>query len=132
MTQFSAWLSAEAKAERGGILWKRPIVRGQVFSFLMPIPADVSADSFAASLRLSPDAQGASLADFSVSVGAFEDDVTLVTFSLAAAQTDALPADDQGDGIVEVVGDVIHTPSGSSDPERIAAFVFQISGRVTA
>lgn len=131
-TQWSAWLAAEKAAGRGGDIYPEAIVRGLAFSMLLPIPLDVSADGFKASLRLSPDAPGAALADFTVALGSFADGVTPITLSLTAAQTGgaALAGDGDGDGLAEMVFELLHIPAGGA-AQRANAMVLLVSGRVT-
>jgi hypothetical protein len=93
--------------------------------------ADVSADTFTASIRLSPDAAGSTLADFAVMVGAYANDETPLTLTLTAAQTAALPADEDGDSLVELVFDILRTPQGLSEPGRFAGGNIYVSGKVT-
>lgn len=129
-TQWNEWLAAERAAGRGGVIWPDPIVRGLPFRFVLNIPADVSGDTFKAALRAAPDAAGAVLAAFTVTVGSFASGLTPVTFDLSESAVDALPADGAGEGLTELVGDILHLPA-SGIPVRMAAFVFPISGKVT-
>lgn len=129
-TQWNEWLAAERAAQRGGFVWREPIVRGLPFRFILSTPADVSGDAFKLSLRAAPDAAGAVLASFTVTVGDFEDGKTLVTFDLSEAAVDGLPSGSAATGLAELVGDILHIPA-SGIPARMAAFVFLISGKVT-
>lgn len=128
--EWSAWLAAEKAAGRGGIAWPEPIVRGLPFEMALNIPFDVSTADFAASLRLSPDAAGAALADFTVDVGDFADGVTPVTFALTDTQTNGLPADANGDGLVALAMDALYLPA-VGNPRRSFALALLVSGRVT-
>ena len=128
-TQWGAWLAAEKAAGRGGIVWPVPIVRGLEFVISLPIPADVSADDFAASVGLTPGA--APLVNFTINVGSFVSGVTLVTLTMSA--TDSLltgAGDGDGDGLAEVVCDVLYLPAAGG-ALRSAAFVIPVSGAVT-
>ena len=52
-TQWSNWLAAESAAGRSGIVLSgHPIVRGQAYELVLPIPADVSGDAFDGAQRL--------------------------------------------------------------------------------
>lgn len=130
LTQWKTWLAAEKAAGRGGAIWPDPIVRGLPFRFTLAIPADVSADAFKLQLCAAPDADGDPLASFTVTVGDFADGITPVTFDLPASAVDALPPDTGGEGLVGLVGDILHLPADGI-PARAAAFVFPISGKVT-
>src|SRR3546814_11215484 len=87
----------------------RAIDRGLPYVYVMAIGMDVSADSFEASIRAAPDAAGAALADFDVTVGAFADGVTTITLELSDTQTAALPSAGDADGLEEMVFDMLWT-----------------------
>ena len=108
----------------------KSIVRGRPYSLSFAVEYDVSGDVFLASLRQIPDAEGATRADFAVDVGAFTDGVTVVTLSLTTGQTNALPADGNFDGVLELVFDLIRTPAGG-DAYRFLGGVIPVSGKVT-
>lgn len=129
-TKWVDWLAAESAAGRGGIVWPDPIVRGLAFSIVVPFPADVSGADFAAELRTAPDATGAALAAFTVTVGSYAAGVTPVTFALTDTATATLPTDDDGNGLEEVVMDALYLPA-VGDPMRSFAVVVPISGAVT-
>ena len=110
-SQWKDWLRQEKAASRGGVQWPEAIVRGLPFTMVLPIPMDVSADAFAASVALSPG--GAVIEDFAVDVGAYEDDATIVTLSLTGAQTLFAGASDGDlDGLTELVFVMRYTPAG--------------------
>ena len=128
-TQWGAWLAAEMGAGRGGIVWPDPIVRGTEFKIELPIPADVSGDAFAASVGLSPGV--APLVNFAVTVGSYAAGITLVTLTLSATDTLLAGAEDgDGDGLAEVVCDVLYLPAAGG-ALRATAFVIPVSGAVT-
>lgn len=132
-TRWSAFLAAEKAAGRGGIVWPEPIVRGLPFFLRLPIPGDVTGDDFKASLRLSPDADGAVVAEMSVNIGPFGGAETLVVLGLTPTQTalgGVLPGDADGDGLAEVLCDVLYHPAGG-DWLRCMAVSIPISGRIT-
>src|SRR5690606_24447939 len=93
-TQWDDWLRKLAADGKGGLGLRgkpaiRAIDRGLPYEYQMAIGADVSADAFSASIRATPDATGATLADFTVTVGSYADEVTPVTLSLTDVQTAA-------------------------------------------
>src|SRR3546814_20211866 len=106
----------------------RAIDRGLPYVYVMAIGMDVSADSFEASIRAAPDAAGAALADFDVTVGAFADGVTTITLALSDTQTDALPSDGDAAGLAAMVFDMLWTPTRGSQ-QRFLAGVIQVSGK---
>jgi len=127
-SQWDTWLRELAAAGKGGAIVKA-IDRGLPYSLSLEIPMDVSADAFAASLKVAPDAASAE-ADFTVGVGAYAAGVTVVTLSLSAALTAALTADGDADGVEELVFDLLHTPSGGTQ-QRFIAGAMPILGKVT-
>lgn len=128
-TQHKDWLRALASAGKGGVTLPQ-IDRGLPYDLVVKIPLDVSGDTFAASLRVAPDAAGSTLADFTVSVGAWDGTYSPVTFSLTATQVNALPSDDDADGLTELVMDILRTPSGGSEYRYLAGNIY-VSGKVT-
>ena len=74
---------------------------------------------------------GATLADFTVTVGAYASGVTPVALSLTSGQTTALTADADLDGLEEFVFDILWTPSGGTQ-QRLMGGIIKISGKVTA
>src|SRR3546814_686027 len=135
MTAWDDWLRKLSADGKGGLGLRgqpqmRAIDRGLPYVYVMAIGMDVSADSFEASIRAAPDAAGAALADFDVTVGAFADGVTTITLELSDTQTAALPSDGDADGLEEMVFDMLWTPSGGTQ-QRFLAGVIQVSGKVT-
>lgn len=130
MTQHGDWLRSLASAGKGGVELP-PIDRGLPYELILNVPIDVSGDSFSASLRVSPDASGSTLADFSVSVGSWDGTYTPVTLSLTDTQVNALPSDDDADGRVELVMDVLRDPSGSAIEYRFFGGNIYVNGKVT-
>lgn len=133
--QWDAWLRDLVADGKGGLgLPGRPkmrsIVRGEAYEYTFAIAMDMTADSFAASLRASPDAAGFTLADFTVTVGAFASGVTPITLSLPADAFDALLEDGDFDGLEEAVFDIKWTPAGGSE-QRLMGGTITISGKVT-
>lgn len=131
-SQHQDWLAAMRAAGKGGVTLPQ-IDRGLAYALTLKIPLDVSADSFAASLRLAPDAAGATLADFTVSVGSWDGTYTPVTFSLTKTTVDGFASsipDGDGNGLAEAVIDVLRTPSGEDQYRYLAGNIY-ISGKVT-
>jgi hypothetical protein len=129
-TQWGAWLRELKAARKGGIQYK-PIRRDLPYSLVFAFDADFSGDAFAASLRIAPDASGSTLADFTVSVGDYTDGATNVTLTLTKSQVNALPSDDDFDGLAEVVFDLLHTPSGGEQYQLLGGTILLI-GKVTS
>jgi len=117
-TLWADWLAAERAAGRSGlVLTSHPIVRGQNYEIVLPIPADVSGDAFDAAIYVGPDADNSALASFTVTVGSYDSGAgtTTVTLSLAASLTDdEPPADSDFDGLAECIFKMNHTPSGGN------------------
>lgn len=128
-TQHSDWLRANASAGKGGVTLPQ-IDRGLPYELVVKVPLDVSADAFAGSLRVAPDASGSTLADFTVTVGAWDGTYTPVTFALTSTQVDALPVDGDADGLTELVMDILRTPSGGTEYRYLAGNIY-VSGKVT-
>jgi hypothetical protein len=126
-TQWSAWLAAEKAAGRSGVVFsQKPIVRGEAYELVLPIPGDVSGDAFAAAIYLTPDADDSALASFTVDVGSYDSEAgtTDVTLSLAATATDdEPPADADGDGLAEAVFKMTYTPSGGSAARALSLVI---------
>jgi hypothetical protein len=70
--------------------------------------------TFTADLKASPDAAGAALASFTITVGTPASGVTPVTFTLLGSAHTSIPADTDGDGVTEVFMQVDYTPDGGS------------------
>src|SRR5690606_29289646 len=104
--------------------------RGLAYEYTLAIGADLSADAFEASLRASPDAAGATLADFTITVGSYADSVTPITLELTEEETAALPIDGNADGLETMVFDILWTPSGGTE-QRLMGGIIQVSGKVT-
>jgi len=115
-TQWSNWLAAESAAGRSGIVLSgHPIVRGQAYELVLPIPADVSGDAFDGALYVGPDSENEALVSFSVTVGGYSGGFTNVTLALSATDTDdEPPADANLDGLSEVILKLNYTPSGGA------------------
>lgn len=132
-TQWADWLSVEAAGQRGGIvLTSEAIIRGMAWTMECSVDADYSADAFKAWMRIAPDAAGAAI-ECTVVVGAYGSVTageTPITLSLTKVQVATLPTDNDGNGLEEVLLDVLHTPSGG-DQYRWFAVSIPVSGKVT-
>jgi len=128
-SQWNAWLTQLARDDQGGLALEMPaIVRGLPWAAVFRFAADYSDNSFAGGVSMAPDSD-AVLHNFeSVVAGAFSGGVTDVTATLSAAQTDAMPADDEATGLVELVFELRRTPLGAGTM-RAAAGVVVVSGR---
>lgn len=107
------------------------IPRGLDWSVTLNFGIDWSADSFFMSLREEPDAPDPTTVDVTINVGAYSGGVTPVTLSLTAAQTAALPADDNGDDLKELFYDILRQTGGAGAKRRIMAGNIYVSGKVT-
>lgn len=121
-TTFDAWLAACAAAGKGGARWVWTATRGLAFGIVLDLDGDWTGTAMAAYVRQQPDAAGAALVDFSVTgpvVVTVGDIVTSAfTFTLAAGSgansTGALPADTDGDGVVDLPLFITLTESGGT------------------
>jgi hypothetical protein len=92
-------------------------------------PGNMTTATLEAAVKASPDA-AAELATFTIGTPSFADGKTTWSLSLTGAQTGALPADGDGDGVEFFIYDILFTPSGGT-AERIAGGLFPVSGFVT-
>lgn len=127
-TQWDTWLAELKAAGKGGIRAKA-IDRGLPYEYAMSIPLDVSSDTFTASLRVSPDASGSTIEDFTVDVGTYGAEVagkTIVTLSLTQTQTAFADVPDGDlDGVEELVFDILRNNT------RFLGGIMPIAGKVT-
>lgn len=130
ISQWGNWLRQLAADGKGGATLPS-IDRGLPYTLRMAVPLDVSGDSFLAALRLGPDADDPVLATFTVAVGDFADDYTVVEFALDDTTTDALPGDDDFDGLAELVFDILRKRQEESRYHRFVAGNVFVSGKVT-
>jgi hypothetical protein len=125
MTPYADWL-ASLGALRADL---PPSVRGLAVSHTLTYPGNVTAATLAGSVKASPDAP-TELAVFTIGTPTFADGVTTWAISLTGAQTLALPADTDGDGVTTLIYDLLLTlPGGTA--HRIAGGLFTVSGFVT-
>ena len=125
-TQHGDWMRRLAADGKGGVLLPS-ITRGEAYQTSFTLPLNVTADTFTAALSIAPDV--APLATFTVTNSAFDGEFSTVTLTLSKATVDALPADDDANGLTELVYSVQRTPSGGSETRLFAGNVF-ISGEV--
>src|SRR3546814_13232097 len=117
MTAWDDWLRKLSADGKGGLGLRgqpqmRAIDRGLAYAYVMAVGMDVSADSFEASIRAAPDAAGATLTDFDVTVGAYAEGITSITLELPATQTTALPSTGHQHGFEELFFALSLTPGG--------------------
>lgn len=125
-TQWDNWLAALKAAGKGGQSFPQlTIDRGLDYSKVLAFGADLSGDTITASLRASPDAANPTLADFAVTVGSYSGGTTEITLELTIAETAALPADTDVDGVEEFVFDILRNGS------RLMAGTIPLAGKVT-
>lgn len=134
LSTWEDWLQKLARDGKGGLGGRgrpeiRAIDRGLDYEYIFAIEADLSADTLTASIKASPDA-GSSLADFTVAIGSYTNDMTEVTLSLTDAETAALPSDTDFNGLEEMVFDILWTPLGGVE-QRLMGGVIYVSGKVT-
>jgi hypothetical protein len=135
MTTFDDWLRqlrAAGKLAPAGI----SIDRGLPFNWTMAIGGDWTGATVTSSLRLSPDAAGAPVRDFTVNPMGYSPtlDATEYKLSLTKNETAGLPADTDGDGLVQLAWDVLLLPDGGSvdlDTIRLFGQVATVTGKVT-
>lgn len=127
MSTFDAWVRQLAATRKGPAPMQ--IDRGLPFSARFVIGAPM-AGSVSAAIRLAPDAGGAVLVAFTASAVTVEGDYAEFTLSLTKVQTAALPADTDGDALVELAYDVLFTPTGGTQT-RLFGGVATVAGKVT-
>ena len=126
-SQWTEWLAAERAAGRSGIvLSARPIVRGQAYELVLPIPGDLTDATFAASLHVSPGSAAISDVTFDADLAAFDAEAgtTTLTLSLSATETDTeLPTDANLDGLAEVIFKLDFTPDGGEQSRAMGLVI---------
>lgn len=131
-TTFDDWLRHLRAAKQGPVSIN--IDRGVPFAWSFAIKDNLSASKVRASLRLEPDSSGAVIVAFNVTgprvVTVPDGTFTIFDLSLSDAQTSSLPADGDGDGLVQLAFDTLLAPTGTSF-QRIFAGAATVSGKVT-
>lgn len=127
--QHAAWIAAMAASGRGGLKAADNIVRGEIWTTVINVAADWSADTVVASLGYEPDDGASETNDLSVNVGSYSGGLTPITLQLSAAGTAALAADPDGDGLVSILFDMHRTPAAGSKYLAFAGWTY-ITGSV--
>lgn len=137
-TEFDDWLRQLAAAGKGGsALSAKDIpaaIRGNAWSLILVLPGDFSAATISGTLRASPDASTA-LATLSFTALTYDagTNKTTTTGSLAAGtganSTGILPADADGNGVLELPLAIYLTPSGGTN-ELLLGGKFTLLGKV--
>lgn len=122
-TQHGDWLRQLAADSKGGVPLPS-ITRGEDYEKVFTLPIDVSGDTFAGALALAPD--GDDLAALTVTPGAWDGEVNPVTITLSQGVVDGLPADQDADGLAELVYSI------QRNGKRLFAGNVWISGKVAA
>ena len=122
-TQHGDWLRQLAADSKGGVPLPA-ITRGEAYEKSFTLPLDVSGDSFTGALALAPD--GDDEAVLTVTPGSWDGEVTPVTITLSQAIVDTLPADQDADGLAELVYSI------QRNGKRLFAGNVWISGKVAA
>lgn len=137
-TEFDAWLRQLTVAGMRIPDGRLTINRGLPFYWGFTMGGDWTGAVLVSSLRLTPDAADPVVADFTCETLAYDPTstdesatgVTPFTITLSGAQTAALTADNDADGVVELAVDFVLTPSGG-DPWRLMGGVAVVAGKVT-
>jgi hypothetical protein len=129
MSEYQTWLGT--LGTRRADMPAAEQVRGLPISHTITFPGNVTTATLEGAVKASPDAT-AELATFTIGTPSFDAGTGLTSWvvSLSDAQTLALPADTEGDGIETFIYDFVLTLSGGS-PERIMGGLFPLSGFVT-
>jgi hypothetical protein len=134
-TQWASLLAMEKAAQRGGIMWPEAIVRGLPFTMVLPFPLDVTADNFKLAFGGTPDAAAlVTLTEGSgITVGSFADGETQVTCRLSDTQVGTIgtaQTDSDGDGLAEVLAEMLWQQGGTGDWRRAFLVSIPISGKI--
>lgn len=134
-TTFDTWLAACAAAGKGGARWIWTAMRGFKYTAVIDLDGDWTGATMAAYVRQQPDAVGDPLVTFSVTgpVVATLGGVTTsaFTFELVAGtganSTGILPADTDGDAVLDLPLFITITESGGS-AELFAGGIMRVMG----
>lgn len=126
--QFPEWLTSLGARRRE----LDDVDRGLPWSHTIYYPGDVTSWGMAGTVKSAPDA-ATELALFTVASPVYdaEADETAWVISLSAAQTLALPADSDADGVSEFVYDVLISGPSGVNPSRLMGGRFVVLGFVT-
>ena len=134
-TTFDNWLAACAVAGKGGSRLILTATRGLAYAVVLDLSGDWTGATMTAYVRQAPDAAGDPLADFTVS-GPVVTEIdgapwSAFTLTLAAGtganSTGGLPADSDGDGIVELPLFITLAASGES-AELLVGGIMRVLG----
>ena len=128
MTAFDKWLKTLAASGKGS-----PTLycdRGVPFTKHIALQADYTGATVRGEVRLRPDSPSA-LGTFTVSALSVVSGVSSFSISLSEAVVNELPEDPTGEGLVDLVSDLLITPSGGSE-QRLFGGCFTVIGQVTA
>lgn len=122
-TPFTEWLKLLAQARKGPVTL--PVaVRGQAYTHNISVSGDWTASTLRGSVRASPDSSTA-LATFTIGTPALVSGSTVWIISFSTAQTAALPADGDGDGVEQFPYDFL------LNGQRLFGGLFPLSGHIT-
>lgn len=99
--EFDTW-AATLKADGQWLGPIKSIVRGSDWGTTIAFAEDLSAGTFTGAVKLNPKADSP-LASFDIVVGAYIDGETEIGLSLTSGDVDAMPSDDDGNYVEEVV-----------------------------
>lgn len=124
MSVSKEWLALLAQAMKGPVTM--PVaVRGQTYAHTITlVGVDYTSAALSGSIRAAPDSATA-LATFTIGAPSLAGGNTVWTVSLSAAQTGALPADGDGDGVETFPYDFL------LDGHRLFGGAFYLSGHIT-
>lgn len=127
-TPFEDWLAMLKASEHGPVEWRAD--RGRIFSANIDFPGDLTGATMRGEVRLGPDTPDPPEAEFNISAPQVGGGETRFNVALAAADVDALPADEPADGFVTLAYDLLITLDG--DIERLLfGGPFFVFGRIT-
>jgi hypothetical protein len=127
--QFTDWLNQLALDRKGPVRFKS-ITRGLPWSGdVVSYPGDVTTATLEMDIRAAPNAPS-KLVDVTVGDPTLISGRTVWPLSLTAAQTAALPMEDDGSGVAEFPIDAVLTLSGSA-AQRLFGGIIPVSGFVT-
>lgn len=134
-TQWASLLAVEKAARRGGIVWPEPIVRGLPFELVLPIPLDVTGDDFKLAFGGTPDATALVTLTVGggITLGTYASGVTTVTCALSDTQVGTIATaqtDGDGDGLAEVLAELIWQQGGAGNWRRAMLISIPISGKI--
>lgn len=124
MTAYTEWLKSLG-TRRADLACDRGLGSSNTLTY----PGNVTTATLAGSIKAAPDS-ASELATFTIGTPSFSAGATTWVFSLSGSQTNALPADTDGDGVETFIFDLLLTLSGGT-PQRIAGGLFTVSGFVT-